>query len=86
MVGVSDDSADLDGLADLLDNVVGEAKSEGGLVGVKVDSRGRVTQVWLDERVSRVPYSLFRKKFRRRPVPLYEVLVQRRRTTEFPYK
>ncbi len=55
MVGVSDDSADLDGLADLLDNVVGEAKSEGGLVGVKVDSRGRVTQVWLDERVSRVP-------------------------------
>ncbi|OBK17868.1 YbaB/EbfC family nucleoid-associated protein [Mycobacterium asiaticum] len=50
-----DDSADLVGLANLLDRVAGEARSEGGLVEVKVDSRGRVTDVWLDDRVSRVP-------------------------------
>ncbi|MDP7703364.1 YbaB/EbfC family nucleoid-associated protein [Mycobacterium sp. TY815] len=55
MVGICDDSADLDGLASLLDNVVGEARSEGGLVEVKVDTRGRVSDVWLDDRVSRVP-------------------------------
>lgn len=40
MVGVSDDSAGLDDLANLLDGVVGEAKSEGGLVEVRVDTRG----------------------------------------------
>lgn len=54
-MGMSDGSADLDGLANLLDDVVGAAKSEGGLVEVKVDGRGRVTEVWLDDRVSRVP-------------------------------
>lgn len=55
MVGANDDSADLDALADLLDSVAGEAKSEGGLVEAKVDTRGRVSEVWLDDRVSRVP-------------------------------
>ncbi|OBF17207.1 hypothetical protein A5725_24625 [Mycobacterium kubicae] len=49
------DSADFDSLATLLDKVAGEARSEGGLVEVKVDSRGRVAEVWLDDRVSRVP-------------------------------
>lgn len=55
MVGVNDGAADLDDLANSLDNVVGEAKSEGGLVEVKVDTQGRVAEVWLDDRVSRVP-------------------------------
>lgn len=49
------DSGDFDSLAELLDKVAGEARSEGGLVQVKVDSRGRVAEVWLDDRVSRVP-------------------------------
>lgn len=55
MAGANYHSADLDELANLLDSVVGEARSEGGLVAVKVDRRGRVSEVWLDDRVSRVP-------------------------------
>lgn len=54
-VKAGDDSIDLSDLANSLGNVVGEAKSEGGLVEVKVDNHGRVAEVWLDDRVSRVP-------------------------------
>ena len=43
-----------DDLTRLLDDAVGEARSEGGLVSVKVDGRGRVSEVRLDPQVADV--------------------------------
>ena len=50
------DEADFDRgeLADLFAEVVGEAHSEGGLVTVKVDAKGRVSEIWLDDKVTGV--------------------------------
>lgn len=50
----ANDGYDREDLARALDDVVGEARSEGGLVSVKVDSKGRVARVWLDQQVSGV--------------------------------
>lgn len=56
-MAVDDDSGEpeLAELARMFAEVVGEARSEGGLVKVKVDHRGRVCEVWLDPQVADVP-------------------------------
>lgn len=49
------DGFDANELADLFGSVVGEAQSDGGLVSVSVDNKGRVTRVVIDAKLAGAP-------------------------------